>query len=91
MIGTGRKKTKYKMDLIPPALIVARYFADDQAHVDELNAKAEASNAGRRGVRRGALRSRKVCSPSAMDDDKINKTLATSSPDGGQGRSRSRS
>jgi type I restriction enzyme M protein len=42
-IGTGRNKTKYKMDLIPPALIVARYFADDQARVDELNAEAEAA------------------------------------------------
>jgi len=43
VIGTGRKKSKYKMDLIPPALIVARYFAGDQAHVDELNAKTEAA------------------------------------------------
>jgi type I restriction enzyme M protein len=42
-IGTGRNKTKYKMDLVPPALIVARYFADDQARVDELNAEAEAA------------------------------------------------
>ncbi len=29
------------MDLIPPALIVARYFADEQAQVDELNVRAE--------------------------------------------------
>ncbi len=29
------------MDLIPPALIVARYFADEQAQVDELDAAAE--------------------------------------------------
>ena len=28
------KKKKYKMDLIPPALIVARYFADEQAEID---------------------------------------------------------
>jgi type I restriction enzyme M protein len=42
-IGSGKKATKYKMDLIPPALIVARYFADEQAQVDELNAKAEAA------------------------------------------------
>jgi len=40
-IGAGRKKTKYKMDLIPPALIVARYFADEQASVDDLKAKAD--------------------------------------------------
>lgn len=37
----GRKK--YKMDLIPPALIVARYFADEQAAIDELQAKQEAA------------------------------------------------
>ena len=28
------KKKKYKMDLIPPALIVARYFTDKQAEID---------------------------------------------------------
>ncbi len=42
-IGSGRKATKYKMDLIPPDLIVARYFADEQAQVDDLTAKAEAA------------------------------------------------
>lgn len=30
----GRRK--YKMDLVPPALIVARYFAEEQAAIDEL-------------------------------------------------------
>jgi type I restriction enzyme M protein len=30
----GRKK--YKTDLVPPALIVARYFAEEQAAIDEL-------------------------------------------------------
>ena len=33
------KKNKYKMDLIPPALIVARYFAEEQAVVEALQAK----------------------------------------------------
>ena len=28
------KKKKYKMDLIPPSLIVARYYADEQAEID---------------------------------------------------------
>lgn len=31
-------KKKYKAELIPPGLIVARYFADKQAHIDELQA-----------------------------------------------------
>ena len=33
------KKNKYKMDLIPPALIVARRFAEEQAAIDTLQAK----------------------------------------------------
>ncbi len=37
----GRKK--YKMDLIPPALVIARYFAEEQAAIDELQAKQEAA------------------------------------------------
>jgi type I restriction enzyme M protein len=36
----GRKK--YKMDLVPPALVVARYFAKEQAAVEALQAKQEA-------------------------------------------------
>lgn len=35
----GRKR--YKMDLIPPALIVARYFAEERVNVDALEAKRE--------------------------------------------------
>ena len=37
------KRKKYKMDLIPPELIVARYFADEQAAVEVLQAKQEAA------------------------------------------------
>ena len=33
------KKRKYKMDLIPPALIVARYFADEQNVIEMLETK----------------------------------------------------
>ena len=33
------KKNKYKMDLIPPSLIVARYFAEEQAAIETLQAK----------------------------------------------------
>ena len=35
------QKAKYKAELIPPALIVARYFADQQAAVDQLQAKLD--------------------------------------------------
>jgi type I restriction enzyme M protein len=41
VLGSGKKATKYKMDLVPPSLIVGRYFADEQAGVDELNSDAE--------------------------------------------------
>lgn len=42
-IGSGKNATKYKMDLIPPVLIVGRYFADEQARVDNLGRKADAA------------------------------------------------
>ena len=37
------ERKKYKMDLIPPALLVARYFPAEQAHVDALEMKREAA------------------------------------------------
>jgi type I restriction enzyme M protein len=41
IVGGGRSATKYKMDLIPPALVVARYFAAEQKHVDGLKSIAD--------------------------------------------------
>jgi len=41
VIGSGKTAVKYKLDLIPPALIVAHYLIDRQARVDELQAEAE--------------------------------------------------
>jgi len=37
------KRSKYKMDLVPPGLIVSRYFADQQASIDDLCVKQETS------------------------------------------------
>ena len=37
------KRRKYKMDLIPPGLIVAHYFADEQAAIEGLQVKQEAA------------------------------------------------
>lgn len=43
---TGREKDKgWACDLVPKALLVARYFADDQAAIDALQAEAEAAAA----------------------------------------------
>ena len=61
VIGGGRKAQKYKMDLIPPRLIIARYFGDDQALLDELAAELEtavtalAEHADEHGVDEGLL------------------------------------
>lgn len=35
------KRKKYKMDLVPPALVVARYFAKEQAAIEALQANLE--------------------------------------------------
>jgi type I restriction enzyme M protein len=45
VVGNGRNVQKYKMDLVPPALIVARYFVKEQAEVDDLNVDLEAAAA----------------------------------------------
>ena len=41
VIGSGKNAVKYKTDLIPPALVVARYFAAEQAAVDALAGAAD--------------------------------------------------
>lgn len=77
VIGSGRSAAKYKMDLIPPALIVARYFAEQQAKVDELTAAAEeATRAVEEYVEEHAVEEGLLAE--AMDDDKISKALASS-------------
>lgn len=45
VIGTGKNAQKYKMDLIPPSLVVSRYFTDEQKKLDELNTELEAISA----------------------------------------------
>ena len=74
VIGSGRNAQKYKMDLIPPRLIVARYLADDRAKVVDLAAIAEEATRvledylEEHAVEDGLL-------AEAMDDDKISKAL----------------
>lgn len=41
--GAARSKKRYKSDIVPPALVIARYFADKQAALDELQAELEAA------------------------------------------------
>lgn len=74
VIGTGKKASKFKMDLIPPKLIVDRYFADDQRNLDDLIAQADQaaqeleSFLEENAVEDGLL-------AEAMEDEKISKTL----------------
>ncbi|MFI6760796.1 type I restriction-modification system subunit M [Micromonospora sp. NPDC050417] len=76
IVGSGRSATKYKMDLVPPALVVARYFANEQADVDTLNAAAEeASRAVEEYIEEHAVEDGPLAE--AMDDGKISKALAS--------------
>ncbi|WP_354230276.1 type I restriction-modification system subunit M [Arthrobacter bambusae] len=75
VIGSGRSAAKYKMDLIPPALIVAHYFASEQENIDRLTASIEEINRQleeyieEHAVEDGAL-------AEAMEDGRISKALA---------------
>jgi type I restriction enzyme M protein len=76
VIGSGRGAVKYKMDLIPPALIIARYLPDEQAKVDKLAASAEeASQKVEEYIEEHAVEDGLLAE--AMDDDKISKGLAS--------------
>ena len=37
-------KVKYKAELIPPTLIIDRYYSDEQAHIDDLQAKLDTAS-----------------------------------------------
>ena len=77
MVGSGRGATKYKMDLIPPARIVARFFSDDQAKVDVLNLAAdEAVRIFEEYIDDHAIEEGLLAA--AMDDGKLTKALASS-------------
>ena len=76
VVGSGRRATKYKTDLIPPSLIVARFFTAEQVKLDELIESAETeSQALEEFVEKYAVEDGPLAE--AMDDDKISKPLAT--------------
>jgi type I restriction enzyme M protein len=75
VIGTGRKADRFKTDLIPPTLIVARYFPDEQAEVEELDVKAdEATRAVEEHIEENAAEGGLLWE--AVDDGKLTKALA---------------
>jgi type I restriction enzyme M protein len=75
-IGSGKKASKFKTDLIPPALIVARYFAMEQAAIDALASEAdEAARAVEEYVEEHAVDDGRLAE--AIHDDTITKVLAS--------------
>jgi type I restriction enzyme M protein len=73
VIGTGKNAEKYKMDLLPPALILARYFAGEHDRVNGLTAVVlNASRAVEEYEEEHAVEDGLLAG--AMDDDKISKT-----------------
>ncbi len=75
VVGTGKSATKYKMDLLPPNLIEARYFRAEQERVGELYAAAEeASRAVEEFIEENATDEGLLSE--AMEDGKVTKALA---------------
>lgn len=74
VVGTGRSAAKYKMDLIPPALIIDRYLADEKAKADDLARAVEEATRELEGFLEEHAVEDGLLAP-AMDDDKINRTL----------------
>ncbi|RUP05932.1 MAG: SAM-dependent DNA methyltransferase [Mycobacterium sp.] len=76
VIGSGRSAAKYKMDLIPPVVMVSNYYYDTAAEIDKLTAHAEeATRAVEEYVEEHAVEDGLLAE--AMDDDKISKALAS--------------
>jgi type I restriction enzyme M protein len=75
VVGSGKSATKYKMDLLPPSLIEARYFRAEQERVAELDAAAEeASRAVEEFIEENATDEGLLSE--AMDDGKVTKAFA---------------
>lgn len=76
VIGSGKNASKYKMDLLPPSLIVNRYFANERADLDQLNESvAETRRRVDDFIEENAVEDGLLAA--AMEDDKVTKTLAS--------------
>jgi type I restriction enzyme M protein len=76
VVGSGRGATKYKMDLIPPALVVARYFPGEKAKIEDLTATAEeAARTVEEYIEEHAVEDGLLAE--AMEDNKITKAIAS--------------
>src|SRR5581483_8681554 len=76
VVGSGRDAKKFKMDLLPPALVAERYFGGQVSALEALDAAVTAASAAveeyteEHAVEDGLLWD-------AVEDDKVTKTLAT--------------
>lgn len=76
IVGSGRGVTRYKLDLIPSALVVSRYFEKEQVEVDTLNVAAvEAGRAVAEYIDEYATEDGLLAE--AMDDGTMTKALAS--------------
>lgn len=75
VVSSEHGAVKYKMDLIPPALIVERYFATEKTELEELQARAEAaSQAVEEFIEENSGEDGPLAE--AMNDGKISRSLA---------------
>ena len=76
VIGAGKSVQKYKMDLLPPELIVNRYFGAENAKLDDLNAEVDlATQAVEEFVEENSSEGGVLYQE--LDVDKVTKTLVT--------------
>jgi len=75
IIGSGKNAAKYKMDLIPPSLLIARYFSEEQKQLSALDSKAaETALLVQEFVEENAVEEGLLAA--ALEDDKVTKALA---------------
>lgn len=75
VIGSGKSATKYKMDLIPPGLVMERYFQAEKERLADLDTAAEeASRAIEEFIEENATDEGLLSE--VLDDGKVSKALA---------------
>lgn len=75
VIGSGRSAAKYKMDLLPPSLVINRYFGDEQCKLEKLMAETDqAALAIEEFIQENAVEEGPLAG--AMDEGKVTKGMA---------------
>ncbi|MDT5429908.1 type I restriction-modification system subunit M [Providencia rettgeri] len=70
-------KTKYKAELIPPALIVARYFADEQTKIDTLQSELDSASQELETYLEETSGDESLLNDALNDKDKVTKATVT--------------